>query len=209
MKYKIYIPHTNKVEIIQECLGHLPDDISNNIILIDNSKEKNLNKFKDKYKILETPIQLNTAQTYNFMRKHAIENVDMLFFMHDDCMVHDDINGFIEKSLEIMRSDSSVGCVYVDDDEEYTCKDLLCCYRCGMLEDIGEWDVLSFPFYYLDVDFFNRIESSWKVYPVNFNIEHKNGGSNTLKSDIERQIVNGYYLEVSKTLFETKWENLE
>ena len=169
--------------------------------------EKNLDELKDKFKILETPVQLNTAQTYNFMRKHAIENVVMLFFMHDDCMVHDDINGFIEKSLEIMRSDSSVGCVYVDDGEEYTCKDLLCCYRCGMLEDIGEWDALSFPFYYLDVDFFKRIElNNWLISPINLNIEHKNGGSNTLKNDIERQIVNGYYLEVSKTLFETKWE---
>ncbi len=207
MKYKIYIPHTNKIEMIRECLSHLSDDISKNIILIDNSKEKDLDEFKDKYKILETPIQLNTAQTYNFMRKHAIENVDMLFFMHDDCMVHDDINGFIEKSLKTMRSDSSVGCVYVDDGEEYTCKDLLCCYRCGMLEDIGEWDALSFPFYYLDLDFFNRIElNNWLISPTNLNIEHKNGGSNTLKNDIERQIVNGYYLEVSKTLFETKWE---
>lgn len=209
MKYKIYIPHTNKPEMIQECLGHLPDSISNNIILIDNSKEKNLTNFKDKYEVLETQIQLNTAQTYNLMRKDALSKVDLLFFMHDDCMVHDDINDFISKSLEIMKSDSSVGCVYVDDGEEYTCKDLLCCYRCGMLEDIGEWDALSFPFYYLDVDFFNRIESSWNVSAINFNIEHKNGGSNTLKNDIERQMVNGYYLEVSKTLFETKWENLE
>ena len=206
MKYKIYIPHTNKPAMIQECLDHLPDDISKDIILIDNSKEKNLNKFKDEYQVLETQVQLNTAQTYNLMRQHAIENVDLLFFMHDDCIVHDDIGAFIDKSLEIMRSDSSVGCVYVDDSEEYTCKDLLCCYRCGMLEDIGEWDALSFPFYYLDLDFFNRIETDWKVSTTNLNIEHKNGGSNTLKNDIERQIVNGYYLEVSKTLFKTKWE---
>ena len=74
-----------------------------------------------------------------------------------------------------------------------------------MLEDIGEWDALSFPFYYLDLDFFNRIETDWKVSTTNLNIEHKNGGSNTLKNDIERQIVNGYYLEVSKTLFETNF----
>ena len=132
--------------------------------------------------------------------------------MHDDCFVPDalDFHDFIEQSLQELENNSTLGWVYADNKKENCPKDLLCCYRCDMLKEVGGWDALRYPFYYLDLDFKLKVEEkSWTIKSIEKNIIHENDGSNTIKSSAERSIINCYYLEVSRILFETEWEDWE
>lgn len=210
MKYKIFIPHTRNIDILKKCLSNL-QDFYKDIILVNNSGsdidiDKNIT-------ILDTPVELYTAQTYNFIMNYSLRNnLDCIFFMHDDCLVPDsnDMSDFIRLSLEALEKNSSIGWLYVDNKKENCPKDLLCCYRCDMLKEIGGWDALRYPFYYLDLDFKLKVDqSSWDINSIEKNIIHENDGSNTIKSSAERSIINCYYLEVSRILFETEWENSE
>lgn len=210
MKYKIYIPHTRNIDLLKKCLSNLKDYYQDIIIINNSGSTINVDK---KISTLDTPIELYTAQTYNFIMQNALSNyLDCIFFMHDDCFVpnHVDFRDFIDHSLYELRNNSSTGWVYADNKKENCPKDLLCCYRCDMLKEVGGWDALRYPFYYLDLDFKLKVEkNSWVIKAIEKNIVHENGGSNTIKSSAERSIINCYYLEVSRILFETEWEDLE
>jgi len=210
MKYTLYIVHTNNLEKTKECLSKLSKEDRKNLVLLDNSNMSECSGVWDDVKVIETPVQFNTAQSYNFMRKQALrDNLDLLYFMHDDCLLEstETFSLFRKESMSLMKKNSRVGWVYADDSEaNYDCKDLLCCYRCGMLSDVGEWDALRYPFYYLDLDFYNRAKKNWDIEKISINLHHKNGGSTTIKTDIERSIINSYYLEVSRLLYSTDWE---
>jgi hypothetical protein len=87
MKYKVYIPHTNNIKVTKLCLDNLTNN-TKDIIVIDNSIEKDCQVFRDNFEVIETPVQLHTAQTYNYIKNLSIKSqLDCFFFMHSDCMV--------------------------------------------------------------------------------------------------------------------------
>jgi hypothetical protein len=75
-----------------------------------------------------------------------------------------------------------------------------------MLDEVEGWNALKFPFYFLDLDLYNKVvKNKWSVLSVEANVEHLHKGSVTIKSDMERSIINAYYYAVSKTIFDIDW----
>jgi len=207
MKYKVYIPHTNNIKVTKLCLDNLTNN-TKDIIVIDNSIEKDCQVFRDNFEVIETPVQLHTAQTYNYIKNLSNQSkLDCFFFMHSDCIVEnkETLNQFVQQALALLEKDSRTGWVHADNKKDIP-KDLLCCYRCGMLDEVEGWNALKFPFYFLDLDLYNKVvKNKWSVLSVEANVEHLHKGSVTVKSDMERSIINAYYYAVSKTIFDIDW----
>lgn len=206
MKHKIFMPYVNDPDTTNLALSSLSDSIRD-VIVIDNSRGESHNKLLIKPdQVIVPSVSLNTSQTYNFIRKYSIlHNIDILFLIHNDCILQEDTPNVIASYLQAMSSDNEIGLLYPSTDETIP-KDVFCAYRTECLQDIGEWDDLCFPYYFMDIDYIKRIEmSKWKVKCIETKLEHK--GSNTISFDKHRNNINTYYLEVSRELFSIKWQN--
>lgn len=200
------MPYVNDIETTNMSLNSLSPSI-NNVILVDNSHDQSHYKLEiSRDQVLTPSVPLNTSQTYNFIRKYCISsNIDILFLIHNDCVLQEDPITVIASYLEAMSSDNEIGWIYPSTDENIP-KDVFCAYRTECLKDIGEWDDLCFPYYYMDIDYAKKIQlSKWKAKCIVTKLEHK--GSNTINYDRHRNNVNAYYLEVSRELFRIKWQD--
>jgi hypothetical protein len=210
MKYINFIPCVNRFDLLTKAIKSVPNTW-NNIRIIDNS-ENNLKDYLKKeigfdFTVLEPPVPLTTAQTYNWIRKMAIkEELDYLMFMHNDSEVlteNGDLKLIEASEEEYSKQDSKVGAIHHNNDWD---RDVFITYSVKMLKDIGEWDWLCMPFYWLDIDFNRRFEKhGWTFKTIDVLCEHHCNASATIKSDKLRGLINGYYYSVSEVLMKIKW----
>jgi GT2 family glycosyltransferase len=80
-----------------------------------------------------------------------------------------------------------------------------------MLSDVGEWDWLCCPFYFLDIDFMKRVRKrGWTIAKTpGIMCRHHSDASSTIKSDKLRGLINPYYFSVSQNLMDFKWTRLD
>jgi len=212
MKFLHFIPFVNRIDLTVLAINSCKN-LGDNTILIDNSPDSILGPALKKqidfdFTILIPSVPLTTAQTYNLIRKIGIEEkTDFITFMHNDCEILS-TNGdseLVEESKKIFSDpESNIGWIHHSSKEN---EDLFCSYKTEMLIDVGEWDWLCFPFYYLDIDFIKRVRSKgWTVQPTASVIcKHHNNASNTIKSDKLRAMINPYYFGMSETFMNIKW----
>jgi hypothetical protein len=215
VKFIHFIPHVNRPDLTILALNSVKN-LWENTIVINNSNE-NLKETLDSslsynFNVLEPSVPLTTAQTYNLIRKIGIKKeTDFITFMHNDCelITKDGDILFLEKAKEkFIDTETRVGWLYHDATEN---EDLFCAYRTDMLKDVGEWDWLSFPFYFLDIDFRRRVEkNAWTLEKVEGILcKHHSDASSTIKSDKLRNFINPYYFSVSSALMSIKWDKLD
>jgi hypothetical protein len=208
MKYKHFIPHVNREDLTLKAVNsvsnlwevtHIIDNTEDDRICLKDFLYKNTGF---EFNILKPPVSLTTAQTYNWMRKIAIEqNLDFIMFMHNDCEIleQDGDISLLNKSIELYSEDNKIGAVTI-------CHDLFCSYSTKMLKDVGEWDYLCMPFYHLDIDFGLRFDKrGWKSFNIKMPFLHHNNASSTIKSNKLRGFVNEYYFVMSESLKNIKW----
>lgn len=215
MKFIHFLAHVNRPDLTTLALNSVKNLWSNTIII--NNSSENLKTILDSnlsynFNVLEPSVPLNTAQTYNLIRKIAItEETNFITFMHNDCEVITE-NGdmlLLEKAKEkFIDNETNIGWLYHDATEN---EDLFCAYNTKMLNNVGEWDWLAFPFYFLDIDFRRRVEKNgWTLEKVHGMLcKHHNDASSTIKSDKLRNFINPYYFSVSATLMSIKWDRLD
>jgi GT2 family glycosyltransferase len=214
MNYIHFIPHVNRPDLTILALKSIPN-LWENTILIDNSDTRSLaeeigTEINFGFTVVIPPVPQTTAQTYNWMRFVAIEQkTDFVTFMHNDCEVKTP-NGdkfLIEKAESLFSDDTQkIGWVHHDSDRN---EDLFCAYKTEMLQDVGEWDWLCFPFYYLDIDYMQRVrKKGWTISRTpGIMCEHHNVGSSTIKSSKLRDFANAYYFNSSDAMFKIKWQH--
>lgn len=215
MKYLHFIPYVNRADLTILALRSIPN-LWERTILIDNSDTKDLaeqigSNFDFGFTVVQPPVPLTTAQTYNWMKFLAIqEETDFITFMHNDCEVITD-NGdkaLLDEATKLFSEDNNIGWIHHDSDIN---EDLFCAYKTQMLKDVGDWDWLCCPFYYLDIDYMRRVRKmGWTIQKTpGIMCKHHNGTSSTIKSSKLRALINPYYLQVSQILTEMKWSKLD
>jgi len=217
MNYLHFIPHVNRIDLTSIALNSVKN-ILDRTIVIDNSYNSELSTLssqKNKFHILSPPVPLTTAQTFNLMRKIAIEqNLDFITFMHNDCEVLTQ-NGdlMLIDCAKNLFSDNTNNIGFIRYNNTISDKrmndDLFCAYKTDMLKNVGEWDWICFPFYFLDTDYFTRMnEKEWKTFTIeNLECKHHSGSSSTAKSDKLRWLCNPYFYMISEQLMNIKWKD--
>ena len=215
MKFLHFIPHVNRFDLTLLAIKSVPNFWSNTIF-IDNSQEGSLQnllaqEINFNFSVLKPPVPLTTAQTYNWMRKIAIEQqTDFMCFMHNDCEVLTTEGDLLllENAKKSFTNQSKIGWIFQDAHDH---EDLFCAYKTEMLIDVGEWDWLCFPFYYLDIDFSRRVKKNgWTLQRTpGIMCRHHGDASSTIKSDKLRGLINPYYFSVSQNLMDFKWTKLD
>lgn len=219
MNYLHFIPHVNRIDLTSIAINSV-SNILHNTIIIDNSNDSEFTKFvskNNKFHVLTPPVPLSTSQTFNLIRKIAIErHLDFITFMHNDCEV-------ITKYGDLMMIDcakdlfsnqnNSVGFIHYNN----TCSDkkqnddLFCAFKTEMLVDVGEWDWICFPFYFMDTDYFRRMDKKgWRTFTIeNLDCKHLEESANTIKADKLRWLSNPYSYIASEQLMNIKWNDYD
>jgi GT2 family glycosyltransferase len=199
-KFKHFIPCVNRLDLLEKAVNST-EALAANTILIDNS---GTGMVAERFKHLEvyTPdVPLTTAQTYNLIIKLAKERgCDFYTFMHNDGEAHPGVAEALIKLAEgKLDANERWGVIF-------THYDVFCAYNMKAVMDIGEFDWLRFPYYFLDNDYFLRMErAGWAKVNTSLQVEHHNGASSTIKADPLRNHVNGLLFPISQRLYNEKW----
>jgi hypothetical protein len=217
MNYLHFIPHVNRIDLTSIALNSVKNLWDRTIIIDNSNNSKEILSLFDyhnfQFNILKPPVPLTTAQTYNLMRLIAIEqSVDFITFMHNDCEIltqNGDLMLIEESNEQFSNPFNRVGFINynnTDSEQKHMNDDLFCSYNTNMLQDVGEWDWLCCPFYFLDNDYMRRMSvNGWKSYSMeNLYCKHHNASS-TIKADKLRKLINPIYFDVSKELMKIKW----
>lgn len=217
MNYLHFIPHVNRIDLTSIALNSVKN-ILHKTIVIDNSNDSSLSNFISKnnsFHILKPPVPLNTAQTFNLMRKIALEKkLDFITFMHNDCEVLTNYGDLmlVDCAMTLFSDNTNkIGFINYNNlsSDKQMNDDLFCAYRTDMLKDVGEWDWLCFPFYFLDNDYFKRMnQKGWKTFTIeNLTCKHHSDAASTIKSDKIRKLINPYFYIASEQLMNIKWHD--
>lgn len=215
MKYIHFIPYVNRPDLTILALNSIPN-LWENTLLVDNSDNGNLAEeigphFDFGFTVVRPPVPLTTAQTYNWMRFIAIDQkTDFITFMHNDCEVitKDGDNLLLDAAASSFSDETQkIGWVHQDANEN---EDLFCAYKTEMLADVGDWDWLCCPFYFLDIDYMKRVRrNGWTIQRTpGIMCKHHSDASSTIKSSKLRGLINPYYFSVSDNLINIKWNKL-
>jgi len=208
MKYLNFIPCVNRFDLLVKAIKSVPNTWDH-IRIIDNSDDDLKSYLKNElgfdFNTSKPSVPLTTAQTYNWIRKIAIqEELDYLMFMHNDTEVltkDGDLRLIEASEEEYSKQDSKIGAFHHCSNSD---PDVFITYSLKMLKEIGEWDWLCMPFYWLDIDFNYRVKKyGWSFKQINVECEHNN--SQTFKSNKLRSLINPYYWSVSEHLMRLKW----
>jgi hypothetical protein len=216
MNYLHFIPHVNRIDLTSIALNSVRNLWSSTVI-IDNSEQSEFSQFssqKNQFHIITPPVPLNTAQTLNFIRKIAIEKqLDFITFMHNDCEVLTD-NGdlmMLDCASTVFKENNEIGFIKYNNMINGTASndDLFCAFKTEMLIDVGSWDWICFPYYFLDTDYFQRMTNKgWKTFTIdNLECKHHSDSNTTVKNDVIRKISNPYFYVASNQLMDIKWND--
>lgn len=188
--YLHFIAHVNRLDLTIKCLKSCKNLWANTII-VDNSSTPSVKESIRKntgfdFNVIIPSVPLNTAQTYNLFTKIASEkHCDFFTYIHNDAEIVTK-NGdliLIEKANNLLLN-NRIGMIAYKSGND----DLFCAYKTEAVLDIGGWDDICFPFYYLDIDFIDRlIFHQWQIhYMEEIEVLHHNDASSTIKSDNRR-----------------------
>jgi GT2 family glycosyltransferase len=195
-----YIPYVNNYALLEKAYNSCKH--YDYVYVIDNrephKREPDPKNLGYRVRIIKPPVHLSTAQIMNFMLAITYET----YFTWQHCDVNyephifDNFKAYVES-----RQGYDWGIMY-------TSYDYLAAYNCQPLRNIGGWDALRFPWYFLDNDIALRlIDNGYKIVqmPDSGQINHEY--SSTIRSDDERNYINSRLFPLSELFFNDKWAN--
>jgi GT2 family glycosyltransferase len=134
----------------------------------------------------------------NWMRRIAIvQKLDCFGFQHND---GEPGPGTIDTLYAIAEARSEPWGVL------FTNYDVCCVFNVEAVKAVGEWDWLRFPFYFLDNDYYRRLEEAgYPCVQTGLPCAHHNDASNTIKANETRRLVNSHFFPVCEQLYKVKW----
>lgn len=202
MKKFIFIPVVNNFDLLEKAVKSVKQNICDEYIIFNNSEQE-----IPEYVYSETQFKVFTPQsrksfmdTQNIMRQYAIDNLfDYYLFMHNDGEVLDDTDVRLANYAENL--DENWGVIF-------THYDVLCAFKTEAVNTIGMWGDENWPAqssgYYLDCDYYRRLEQAGysKKDLLNSNVSH--AASNTIRDTKENEIWNDQRVMVSMH-YADKW----
>jgi hypothetical protein len=196
LKYLHFIPHTRRYDFTEKALLS-SRALAERTVVIDNSEGCEAFSLKEKYRFAYhiPSVPLTTAQTMNLMRQRAIEaGCDFFIFQHNDAELHENTPvDLLLKVHSLINSGEKWGAVF-------THYDTFAAFNVQAVKDIGEWDWLRFPFYFLDNDYYKRLrDGGWPIIETELGVTHH--ASNTINADPERKQVSDAFFPVCRQLY--------
>lgn len=203
MKNFIFIPVVNHLDLLEKAVRSVKPEIYNEYIIFNNTGDvlpKEIYKGTP-FRVWQPPFAMSFMQTQNIMRAYAMDNkFDSYSFMHNDGEVLDDTDARLVAFAESQnKAKNKWGVIF-------TSYDVLCIFNTNAVREVGVWGDDNWPEqksgYYLDNDYYRRIEQSEYqiLYLENSNVSHEKS-SNTIQDkkekaiwDIQRQSVVDYYI---------------
>lgn len=192
-----FIPYVNRMDLLKKAVASVTE-LWRNTIVIDNRNDLTQpdprQEFDPIVDVMTPQVPLTTAQTMNLMLQMA-GNKDFFTWMHTDAEAVDGAGGkLVELACNLQTKWGIV----------YTNYDAMAAYNVKALKEVGGWDWLRFPFYFLDNDIAEKVTRAGYTIeesklPV---IHHK---SATIESDRERKWVNDMTFHSCKIMFSVKW----
>ncbi len=194
MNFTAFILHTNRPDLCEKAsLSLLPIE---DLVIIDNSVDGYSGVTQGM--VYRPPVPLSAPQSFNFaMRTGKRKGNSFILTMHEDAESTDHA---AEKLAEFAR-------MYTYQNRKwgvlFTSYDALAAYNLDILEDVGLWDT-NFHHYYSDNDYFRRLRlAGYDLIDTNLPVIHH--GSQTIKSDPERNFMNGILFPADGSYYEKKW----
>lgn len=200
-----FVPYVNGYDLLERALLSVKSlwlatvviDNRNDLSLPDPAQDERWNRYVEVYQPI---VSLTTAQTMNAMTKLAIKRgCDYFTWMHSDAECAEDIGvDFIDY---VQHLNERWGAVFTN----YDC---LAAYNVAAINEVGGWDALRFPYYFLDNDIHNALEAAGYTLhqsPFGDKVLHHNNASNTIKKDAVRRQVNSETFAVCERLYKDKW----
>jgi hypothetical protein len=201
MHIQHFIPHVHNLDLtliaLRSTLGTV---VEGRVVVIDNSPTEELARvdLPGNPEVLWPPVPLTTAQTMNWMRRVALSRGLQCFgFQHND---GEPYPGTIDALYRMAAERTDPWGVL------FSNYDVCCVFNVEAVRLIGEWDWLFFPFYHLDVDYYNRLDAAGypQVY-AGLKCTHHNDASNTIKVNPQRAEAVSAYFDVGERLLRQKW----
>lgn len=149
------------------------------------------------FAIVTPDVPLTTAQSMNLMLRIATKKQTSFFtWIHGDGEVTGDCLKLINACRQRTEKWGAM----------FTLYDVYCAFNTEACNAIGDWDWLWFPFYFLDNDYYNRLnEAGYPCVDIGGDgILHHNDASNTIKNDKHRSTLNHYLFPVCEELYKHK-----
>jgi hypothetical protein len=197
-----YIPYVNNHPLFMKAYESAKH--SSRVVVIDNrdQSKRPLEPYpanSHTMYVKRPDVHLSTAQVMNYMLQDSL-GLPYFTWQHSDVWFEPRI---LDEFLHYVASRSGHDWGII-----YTTHDLLAAYNTTALREIGGWDALRFPWYFLDNDIAIRLQTAgYKlVQAPNFGTIHHEY-SNTIRYDSERNQINSVMFPASELLFKMKHPN--
>lgn len=198
MRFLLGIPVVSRIDLLRRALESARA-VWPHTVVIDNSVT-GLSPNVWPVHVLRAPVPLSFAQTMNWLGRLATErDCDALLFMHDDAEACGDtaerLVAIIDEAERIQRRWGVA----------FTRYDCLAAFSTRMIREVGEWDTVL-PQYFSDCDYYRRVRlAGFELIETGLPVIHVGNGSNTLRSDPQREFLNEITFPLYAAYYARKW----
>jgi hypothetical protein len=198
MRFLLGIPIVSRTDLLLTALESVRS-LWPHTLIIDNSVS---GLIPDAWPVpmFRAPVPLSFAQTMNWLGRLATDrDCDALLFMHDDAEAgYGSAERLIAIVDEAVRTQRRWGVAF-------TLYDCLAALSTRMIREVGEWDTVL-PQYFSDCDYYRRVKlAGFELIETGLHVVHVDQGSNTLRSDPRREMLNRVTLPLYAMYYRSKW----
>ena len=194
--YAMYIPYVNRPDLLDKAFNSAWD-LRANLSIIDNSKDGLDRPFPGIF-VMRPPVPLTFSQTMNWMladsRRHG---ASICMWMHSDAEAAE---GSALALLGAARVALDAGVKW---GVLFTNYDAMSAINLKAVEEVGEFDT-NLPQYFSDNDYYRRMKlAGWDCMETGIDVHHE--ASQTIKSDPEREFLNGKTFPLYERYYVSRW----
>jgi len=214
MNWRLYIPYTNDFDTFLKCYNSIADDIDpRNIEIVYNGGPENRKEYLNSFTLEWIRrqsycweacynVSLPFSCVMNVLQQNAeMDHLDFYLWAHSDCLVKNNAASRLVEYIHNIEDRQSWGVVF-------TFYDILCGVNMHAVRAVGPWDQRLYQ-YFADNDWYHRVRLagfSTLDSGLGADIEHMNGGSNTLKkSSVVNQRANYCHHGLQEQYYIAKW----
>ena len=197
--FSCYVLHTNRADLTAKALASVSDLGWQNVCVIDNSEDGLvIPDVMPVWQTIRPQVPLTAVQSINLalLNGKRLKN-DFILWMHNDAEARTGSAMALATYARKMNAESRKWGVL------WTNYDAFSAVNMEAVEDVGLWDA-TFSGYYGDNDYYRRMKlAGWECIDTCIPVDHL--GSQTIKSDPERNFHNSQVFPIFGSYYERKW----